>query len=72
MKKYLLIETTLLSAFVAVLMVCASLSTNNSDENLAVNDIQSSAQGATHASTSYHSIYKFRWSLSRTIRIHSP
>ena len=58
MKKFLLIETTLLSAFIAVLMTCASLSTNNSDENLAVNEIQTSAQGTTHASTSYHSIYK--------------
>lgn len=58
MKKFLLIETTLLSAFIAVLMTCASLSKSYDDSFSAVNDMQTSAQGATHASTSYHSIYK--------------
>ena len=48
MKKFLLIETTLLSAFIAVLMTCASLSTSHDDTISAEIDIQSSAQGATH------------------------
>jgi hypothetical protein len=58
MKKFLLIETTLLSAFIAVLMTCASLSTSHDDTISAEIDIQSSVQSASHASTSYHSIYK--------------
>lgn len=58
MKKFLLIETTLLSAFIAVLLTCASLSKNNSENNLAVNDTQTSTQTAAHATTSTHSIYK--------------
>ena len=62
MKKFLLIETTLMSAFVAVLLVCSSLSTSHDDTISAEIDVQTSAQGATqgatHASTSYHSIYK--------------
>ena len=58
MKKFLLIETTLLSAFIAVLMTCASLSTSHDDTISAEIDVQTSAQSATHASTSYHSIYK--------------
>ena len=43
MKKFLLIETTLLSAFIAVLMTCASLSKSYDDSFPAVNDMQTSA-----------------------------
>ena len=46
MKKFLLIETTLLSAFIAVLMTCASLSKSYDDSFSAVNDMQTSAQNA--------------------------
>ena len=58
MKKFLLIETTLLRALVTVLMLCVYLSTSHDDNISAEIDVQTSAQGATHASTSYHSIYK--------------
>ena len=46
MKKFLLIETTLISAFIAVLMTCASLSKSYDDSFSAVNDMQTSAQNA--------------------------
>ena len=64
-KKVLLIETTLVSAFIAAFFSIASMSKSNQD-TLASNDIQTSVQSAiqtsvqsaTHASTSTHSIYK--------------
>ena len=56
MKKVLLIETTLVSAFIAAFFSIASMSKSNHD-TLASNDIQS-VQSVSHASTSTHSIYK--------------
>ena len=56
MKKVLLIETTLVSAFIAAFFSIASMSKSNQD-TLASNDIQTSVQSASHASTSTHSIY---------------
>ena len=57
MKKFLLVETTLMSAFIAVLLTCASLSKNNSNA-LAVNDTQTTVQSQAHATAPSHSIYK--------------
>ena len=57
MKKVLLIETTLVSAFIAAFFSIASISKSNQD-TLASNDTQTSVQSAAHASTSSHSIYK--------------
>ena len=56
MKKVLLIETTLVSAFIAAFFSIASMSKSNQD-TLASNDIQTSVQSATHASTSTHDMY---------------
>jgi hypothetical protein len=58
MKKFLLIETTLLSAFIAVLMTCASLSKSYDDSFSAVNDMQTSAQNAM-SSQSIHNLGDF-------------
>ena len=58
MKKFLLIETTLLSAFIAVLMTCASLSKSYDDSFSAVNDMQTSAQNAM-SSQSIHNLGEF-------------
>jgi len=58
MKKFLLIETTLLSAFIAVLMTCASLSKSYDDSFSAVNDMQISAQNAM-SSQSIHNLGDF-------------
>ena len=58
MKKFLLIETTLLSAFIAVLMTCASLSKSYDDSFSAVNDMQTSAQNAMF-SQSIHNLGDF-------------
>ena len=57
MKKVLLIETTLVSAFIAAFFSIASMSKSNHD-TLASNNVKTSVQSATHASTSTHSIYK--------------
>ena len=57
MKKVLLIETTLVSAFIAAFFSIASMSKSNHD-TLASNDIQTSVQIGSYASTSTHSIYK--------------
>ena len=56
MKKFLLVETTLMSAFIAVLLTCASLSKNNSNA-LAVNDAQTSIQATANASVPSHSTH---------------
>ena len=56
-KKVLLIETTLVSAFIAAFFSIVSISKSNQD-TLASNDTQKSVQSAAHASTSSHSIYK--------------
>ena len=48
MKKVLLIETTLVSAFIAAFFSIASMSNNN---------VKTSVQSTSHASTSSHSIY---------------
>ena len=58
MKKFLLIETTLISAFIAVLMTCASLSKSYDDSFSAVNDMQTSAQNAM-SSQSIHNLGDF-------------
>ena len=58
MKKFLLIETMLLSAFIAVLMTCASLSKSYDDSFSAVNDMQTSAQNAM-SSQSIHNLGDF-------------
>ena len=58
MKKFLLIETTLLSTFIAVLMTCASLSKSYDDSFSAVNDMQTSAQNAM-SSQSIHNLGDF-------------
>ena len=58
MKKFLLIETTLLSAFIAVLMTCASLSKSYDDSFSAVNDMKTSAQNAM-SSQSIHNLGDF-------------
>ena len=58
MKTFLLIETTLLSAFIAVLMTCASLSKSYDDSFSAVNDMQTSAQNAM-SSQSIHNLGDF-------------
>ena len=58
MKKFLLIETTLLSAFIAFLMTCASLSKSYDDSFSAVNDMQTSAQNAM-SSQSIHNLGDF-------------
>ena len=58
MKKFLLIETTLLSAFIAVLMTCASLSKSYDDSFSAVNDMQTSAQDAM-SSQNIHNLGDF-------------
>ena len=58
MKKFLLIETTLLSAFIAVLMTCASLSKSYDDSFSAVNDMQTSAQNAM-SSQNIHNLGDF-------------
>ena len=55
-KKVLLIETTLVSAFIAAFFSIASMSKSNHD-TLASNDTKTSVQSASHASTSTHSIY---------------
>ena len=57
MKKVLLIETTLVSAFIAAFFSIASMSKSNHD-TFASNDIQTSVKSASHASTSTHSIYR--------------
>ena len=57
MKKVLLIETTLVSAFIAAFFAIASMSKSNHD-TLASNNVKTSVQSAAHASTSTHSIYK--------------
>ncbi len=57
MKKVLLIETTLVSAFIAAFFSIASMSKSNHD-TFASNDIQTSVKSAAHASTSTHSIYR--------------
>ena len=56
-KKVLLIETTLVSAFIAAFFSIASISKSNQD-TLAINDTQTSVKSAAQASTSSHSIYK--------------
>ena len=58
MKKFLLIETTLLSAFIAVLMTCASLSKSYDDSFSAVNDMKTSAQNAM-SSQNIHNLGDF-------------
>ena len=58
MKKFLLIETTLLCAFIAVLMTCASLSKSYDDSFSAVNDMQTSAQNAM-SSQNIHNLGDF-------------
>ena len=55
MKKILLIDTTLVSAFIALFFALASMS-ENSHDTLASNDMQTSVQNASHASS--HSIYR--------------
>ena len=57
MKKVILIETTLVSAFIAAFFSIASMSKSNHD-TLASNNMQTSVQSASHATTSTHSIYK--------------
>jgi hypothetical protein len=58
MKKFLLIETALLSAFIAVL-TCVSLVKSHDDNFSASIDMQTSVQkSATPATTSTHSVYK--------------
>jgi len=57
MKKVILIETTLVSAFIAAFFSIASMSKSNHDA-LASNNMQTSVQSASHATTSTHSIYK--------------
>ena len=56
MKKVLLIETTLVSAFIAAFFSIASMSKSNHD-TLASNNVKTSVQSTSHASTSSHSIY---------------
>ena len=56
MKKVLLIETTLVSAFIAVFFSIASMSDGNQD-TLASNDTQTSVQSATHDSAPSLSTY---------------
>ena len=65
MKKVLLIETTLVSAFIAAFFSIASMSKSNiasmsksNHDTFASNDIQTSVKSASHASTSTHSIYR--------------
>ena len=55
MKKILLIDTTLVSAFIALFFALASMSENNHD-TLASNDMQTSVHSASHASN--HNIYR--------------
>ena len=59
MKKFLLIETTLISAFIAVLMTCASLSKSHDDTFSAINDMQTNAQDAmsSHSIQSLGDLY---------------
>ena len=57
MKKVLLIETTLVSAFIAAFFSIASISKSNQD-TLASNNTQTSVQSESHATTSSHSIYR--------------
>ena len=69
MKKVLLIETTLVSAFIAVFFSIASMSESNHD-TLASNNIQTSVKSASHASTSTHSIYNGVYSDSEVLSVH--
>ena len=57
MKKFLLVETTLMSATIAVLFSFAYMSKANSD-NMASNDLKSGVHSASPSSDSQHSIYK--------------
>jgi high-affinity Fe2+/Pb2+ permease len=57
MKKFLLVETTLMSAAIAVLFSFAYMSKANSD-NMASNDLKSGVHSASPSSDSQHSIYK--------------
>ena len=56
MKKVLLIETTLVSAFIAAFFSIASMSKSNHD-TLASNDTKTSVQSKSNASTPTHDIY---------------
>lgn len=57
MKKFLLVETTLLSAAIAVLFSFAYMSNANRD-NLASNDLKSGVHSASPSSETQHGIYK--------------
>ncbi len=56
-KKFLLVETTLMSAAIAVLFSFAYMSKANSD-NMASNDLNSGIHSASPSSESQHSIYR--------------
>ena len=56
-KKFLLIETTLMSAFIALFFSFASMSKHNS-QVMAQNTTQTSIHKASHAITTSHSIYR--------------
>ena len=56
-KKFLLIETTLMSAFIALFFSFASMSKHNS-QVMAQNTTQTSIHKASHATTTSHSIYR--------------
>lgn len=57
MKKFLFLETAVLSVTVAVLLSFAARSHNNSD-TLALNDTETSIQVATPSSLPSHSMHK--------------
>lgn len=56
-KKFLFIETALMSSLIALFLSFASMSKNNSHV-MAHNDTQTSIQSTSHATSAYHSIYK--------------